>query len=157
LEGVRPTRKRNENTPLDPRRARVALAARQVSVSKEADYVARIQNYDPVLFDIKDDLYAEETTVFLSSTSNGRSTLAYGSIKRRRDKSIVPAARKLRLDRFGVVSNVSDNRWEKGFAALAKPIPNKPDRVQARFAFSRHFVFRLALGTDMLGKMALPH
>jgi hypothetical protein len=39
---------------------------RQVSVSKQADYVARVQGYGRVSFDIKDDLYAEETAVFLS-------------------------------------------------------------------------------------------
>ena len=46
-----------------------ALATRQVSVSKQADYVARVRNYGPVLFDIKDDLYVEGMAMFLDIQS----------------------------------------------------------------------------------------
>jgi len=41
-----------------------------------------------VPFGIKDDLYAEETAVFLSSASKGLSIPTYGSIKRWKDKGI---------------------------------------------------------------------
>jgi hypothetical protein len=96
------------------------LAARQVSVSKQADHVTRVQGYGRVPFGIKDDLYAEETAVFLSSALNGRSIQKYGSIKRRRDKGIFPAERTPRQDRIGLVLNAYESKWEKGFAALTK-------------------------------------
>jgi hypothetical protein len=58
--------------------------------------------------------------VFLSSTSKGLLTLTYGSIKWPKDKGILSAERRQRLDRIGFVLDADESRWEKGFAALAK-------------------------------------
>ena len=58
--------------------------------------------------------------MFLSSTSNERTTSTYEAIKRRRDKANVIPERGRRLDCVGFVRNASESRWEKGFAALAK-------------------------------------
>lgn len=58
--------------------------------------------------------------MFLNSTSNGRSILTYGSIRRRKDKGIFPAERTQLLDRIGFVLDAYESRWEKGFAALVK-------------------------------------
>lgn len=71
-------------------------------------------------FGIKDDLYAEETAVFLSSASKGLSIPTYGSIKRWKDKGIFPAERTRRLQRFGFGLDAYESRWENGFAALAR-------------------------------------
>ena len=71
-------------------------------------------------FGIKDDLYAEETAVFLSSASKGLSIPTYGSIKRWKDKGIFPAERTRRLQRFWFGLDAYESRWENGFAALAR-------------------------------------
>ena len=102
------------------RRVRGARAARQVPVSKQADYVAYVRNYGPVLFDIKDDLYVEEMAMFLGSALNRHLIQNYESIKRPRDKCILPAERTQRPDRNGSLLDAYESRWEEGYAALAK-------------------------------------
>ena len=58
--------------------------------------------------------------MFLNSTSNECSIPTCGSIRRRRDQSVIAAKRLERLNRIGFVIDAYQTRWEKGFSALAK-------------------------------------
>ena len=96
--------------------------------------------------------------MFLSSTSKGLSTLTYGSIKWPKDKGILSAERRQRLDRIGFVLDAYESRWEKGFAALAKFKARKghcrvPCRhIEGKFRLGRWVLLQRKVKDKMLAK-----